>query len=94
MAQKIMLEIQRSIYNWEGSINKLLVDDKGLLVLCAMGLPPMPHSDDPVRAVYAALDLVENLASLGEQVSTSVGVSTGRAFCGVVGSKLRREYTV
>ncbi len=56
-----MLEIQRSVYRWEGSINKLLVDDKGLLVLCAMGLPPMPHADDPVRAVGAALHLVEYL---------------------------------
>ncbi len=56
-----MLEIQRVVYHWEGSINKILVDDKGLLVLCALGLPPMPHSDDPVRAVGTALDLVDNL---------------------------------
>ena len=90
----LMLEIQRSIYRWEGSINKLLVDDKGLLVLCAMGLPPMPHADDPVRAIHAALDLVENISGLGEGVYASVGVSTGQAFCGVIGSQTRREYTL
>lgn len=94
MGHQLMLEIQRSVYRWEGSINKLLVDDKGLLVLCAMGLPPMPHADDPVRAIHAAFDLVEHIHGLGEGVYASVGVSTGQAFCGVVGSTTRREYTL
>ncbi|EGD79547.1 hypothetical protein PTSG_10115 [Salpingoeca rosetta] len=97
-SQTLMLEIQRNVYTWEGSINKLMVDDKGLLVLCAMGLPPMPHFDDPVRAVEAAVDLRDNIALLSEKVGVpihaTIGVSTGRAFCGVVGSKLRREYTL
>ncbi len=73
-----MLEIQRVVYHWEGSINKILFDDKvsyislevykapltrlqGLLVLCALGLPPLPHADDPVRAIGTAIDLVENI---------------------------------
>ncbi len=61
VGQMLMLEIQRTVYLEEGSINKLLVDDKGLLVLCAWGLPPMHHTDDAVRAVAAALYLVDNL---------------------------------
>eukprot|EP00055_Hartaetosiga_balthica_P015029 m.86392 g.86392 ORF g.86392 m.86392 type:complete len:1302 (-) comp8758_c0_seq1:118-4023(-) len=97
-AQALMLEIQRNIYNWEGSINKLMVDDKGLLVLSATGLPPVPHFDDPYRAVSAALDLVKNLELLGDQlgqrVYPTIGVTTGRVFCGVVGSLVRREYTL
>lgn len=32
-----MLEVQRTVYSLEGSINKFLVDDKGLLVLCVFG---------------------------------------------------------
>ena len=32
-----MLLIQQTIYSWEGSINKFIVDDKGLLVLCVFG---------------------------------------------------------
>ncbi len=30
-------------------------------MLCALGLPPMHHVDDSVRATVAALDLVANI---------------------------------
>jgi hypothetical protein len=32
-----MLVVQQTVYSCEGSINKLLVDDKGLVVLCVFG---------------------------------------------------------
>ena len=59
-----------------------------------MGLPPMKHSDDPSRALGAALSLASNINSLGDGISARIGVATGRAFCGVIGSLQRREYTV
>jgi class 3 adenylate cyclase len=79
----------------KGSVNKVMVDDKGLLVLCALGLPPMRHGDDPFRAVRAAMDIPAAIAMVKGDAQVRVGVSTGRAFCGVVGhSELRREYSV
>ncbi|EDQ89284.1 uncharacterized protein MONBRDRAFT_8342 [Monosiga brevicollis MX1] len=89
LVQDMMLETQRSLYQSEGSINKVMVDDKGLSILCAMGLPPMPHADDPKRALVAALDLVENIEALGSFIRCRVGVTTGMAFCGVIGAKQR-----
>jgi class 3 adenylate cyclase len=50
--------------------------------------------DDPRRAVSAAVALVEALKLMGPHVHCAVGVTTGTAFCGVVGSRTRREYTV
>lgn len=94
LAQRFMLKIQESVYGCEGSINKILVDDKGLLCVCALGLPPMYHGDDPVRAVRCAGNLLKNFESLAEKPKAKIGVTTGRAFCGVVGSSMRREYTV
>ena len=44
-AQYIMRSVQESVYNTEGSVNKMLVDDKGVLVLCLWGLPPLSHYD-------------------------------------------------
>ncbi len=39
----------------DGTVNKLLVDDKGTLVVAAFGLPPHVHPDAPQRAIAAAL---------------------------------------
>ena len=38
----------------EGEVNKMLVDDKGTVLLCAFGLPPRSHPDDSLRAVRLA----------------------------------------
>ena len=35
--QQLMLAVQHAVYQWEGSINKFLVDDKGLVILCVFG---------------------------------------------------------
>ncbi len=42
--------MQRAVYAQEGSVNKFLVDDKGVLLLVVFGLPPLFHVDDPVRS--------------------------------------------
>jgi class 3 adenylate cyclase/tetratricopeptide (TPR) repeat protein len=91
-AQEVMTALQGALYRYEGSINKLSVDEKGTTLVAALGLPPLAHEDDPARGVQAALAVREALAALGRRVA--VGVTTGRAFCGTVGSRWRREYTM
>ena len=89
---EVLMTVQKSVYQYEGSINKFLMDDKGSTLIACFGLPPVSHDDDPTRAVLAALLLCEGLYDLG--LIASVGITTGDVFCGVVGSKTRREYTV
>ena len=91
-AQNIARLIQRSIYRYEGSINKINVDDKGITLVAALGLPPFAHEDDPARGVQAALMIRKELTAL--DVRSYVGVTTGRIFCGSVGNDSRREYTI
>ena len=50
-----MVAVQESVYEYEGSINKFLMDDKGSTLLAVYGLPPVGHADDPIRGVLAAL---------------------------------------
>ncbi len=75
-----------------GTVNKVAADEKGSFIIAAWGLPPDSHEDDPARAIRAAVEVRARLSDLGWRAS--IGVSTGRAFCGLVGSPKRCEYTV
>lgn len=91
-AQAVMHTLQTAVYRFEGSINKMSVDEKGISMVAAMGLPPLSHYDDPARGVGAALLIQKKLRELG--LRCAIGVTTGRAFCGEVGNARRREYTM
>jgi len=91
-AQQLMVALQRTVYRFEGSLNKMSVDDKGVSMLAGFGLPPVTHEDDAARAVGCAEALHECITELGW--SCSIGVATGRIFCGVYGNNQRREYTM
>lgn len=90
--QKAILMVQQNVYYFEGSLNKILIDDKGFLILAVFGLPPLYHRDDSCRAVGAAKSIME--CSKQSSTKFSIGVTTGTAFCGIVGSAARGEYTV
>lgn len=90
--QRIMTEMQQTLKEYEGTFNKFLVDDKGSTLVIGFGIPPETHEDDALRAVQAAMVLRDRLEGLG--VSSSIGICTGRVYCGVVGSNIRREYSV
>ena len=90
-AQRSFSVVQKAIVYWEGTVNKLMVDDKGVVVLALFGLPCLRHPDDAARGVLAALTIAMRFRE--ENLDCSIGIVTGRAFCGVVGSPLRREYT-
>jgi len=92
VAQELMSEIQRCCYAHEGTLNKYLVDDKGMLFLLVYGLPPMVHTDDATRAILACFDMTVVFKTLG--LVGRFGITTGRNYCGVVGSARRMEYTV
>ncbi|HSL42495.1 MAG TPA: adenylate/guanylate cyclase domain-containing protein [Anaerolineales bacterium] len=91
-AQAIARLIQRSVYRYEGSINKINVDDKGITIVAALGLPPFAHEDDPARGVQAALMIRKELTKLN--IRSYIGITTGRIFCGSIGNESRREYTI
>lgn len=91
LAQELMRVIQRTVYRFEGSVNKISQDDKGIMVDAAFGLPPLAHEDDPLRGIQAGMAIRDELKKLG--VHSSIGITTGRVFCGLVGNDVRRVYT-
>ena len=90
--QSIAAAALRIFDEYEGFLQSIVVDDKGIGLIGVFGVPPRSHEDDPVRALRAARDLADALSRSAYR--TGVGVATGRAFCGVVGNDIRREYSI
>lgn len=82
----------RRIVHAGGNVARVGAQRNGVAVLAAFGLPPDAHEDDADRALRTAMVLHEELLATG--IETSVGVTTGRVFCGPVGSGVRCEYTM
>jgi class 3 adenylate cyclase len=84
------------IYRYEGTIAKLVGDG-----LWAFFGAPVAHEDDPVRAVRAALDLLDAVREYAAEVRQRYGVelamraclNTGPVVIGPVGDDLKYEYT-
>jgi adenylate cyclase 10 len=95
--QKLLQSAFECIYpllvKYDGTLNKVFMFDKGCTFLCIFGLPHATHEDDPRRAIVAAQEIFISFQSL-QMMSYSIGVTTGVAFCGVVGHHDRHEYTV
>ncbi|KJP85281.1 hypothetical protein AK88_05092 [Plasmodium fragile] len=90
-AHGIMKLTQKAVFTMEGTINKFIYDDKGILILIMFGLPPLYHCDDSVRALLTCFRLIDALKSL--KLNGSIGISTGKIWCGIIGNKIRKEYT-
>ncbi len=90
--QEIMKTVQKCVYEYEGSINRFGVDDKGSIILSAFGLPPLIHNDDPERAIKASILILKELKLIG--YNAVMGIATGKVFCGTIGNEVRSEYTM
>ena len=84
--------LQEELDRTQGAVYQFLSDDKGTTLLAAYGLPGMAHEDDAVRGTAAALAIREGLTSVG--LRSSIGVATGRLFCGSYGNDTRRQYAI
>jgi adenylate cyclase len=90
--QPCILSVQRVASRLEGAIFAVSMDDKGICVLLVFGAPPLAHEEDPLRAVEASLAIHEELKRVS--IGASIGIGSGRLFCGDYGGRSRREYVV
>ena len=88
--QRVVTTVQQEVYRLTGSLNKLLMDDKGSILLCFWGASPYANTDDPSRAITTAFNLRKSLAKI-EDTQCSIGICTGDIYLGVVGSKGKRN---
>ena len=81
----------------DGSVNKFLGD--GLMAIFGLGAENVAHADDALRAARAMLrglaDLNGELRAAGDiPLQIGIGLNTGRAIVGSIGSPERMEFTV
>ena len=61
-------------------------------MLICFGPPPSAHIDNPERSVRLAFEIHHLLKQSGFE--NSAGVSSGMAYCGILGNDILRQYTV
>ena len=81
------------VEGYGGSVDKHIGDN----VMAVFGAP-VAHDDDPLRAVRAALDIHQRMATLsddlGYRLQVHVGIANGQVVASGTGSDAHREYTV
>ncbi len=85
--------VQQTLARYEGALIQLTTGDKGSYLYAAFGAP-VAHSDDPARAVTAALQLIDPPARLGYRPRVQIGIARGRMRVGPYGSRSRQSYGV
>ena len=77
---------QATVQQQEGFLIQLTIGDKGSYAYASFGAP-LAHDDDSLRAVAAALELVQPPAELGFIVDSQIGISRGRIWAGECGAR-------
>lgn len=65
-----------------------------MMFLNIFGLRGFQHENDSEIALRCAHELHETLKTWSEVLKISIGVTTGKSYCGCTGHTLRREYSV
>lgn len=82
----------KTIVKYEGVVDKFIGD----AVMALFGVPSS-HEDDPVRAVKAAMEMIELTTSIGKKhgvnLSLSAGINMGSVLFGGIGGDLELDYT-
>jgi adenylate cyclase len=85
------------IFKYEGTLDKFIGD----AIMAVFGAP-IAHSDDPERAVRAAIEMRQRLREFNDErrragkpaIETGIGICNGEVVSGTIGSDERLEYTV
>ncbi len=86
--QHYFFDIFLIIWRYDGYLRQIEMGDKGSKYIVLFGAP-VAHENDAERALRCALE-VQNLAN----IPTAIGMTTGFAYCGLIGSATRQEYAI
>jgi class 3 adenylate cyclase len=88
--QPFFLLLQEILSKSGGFLRQFLIDDKGCVAIAMWGVPSYTHNNDCSRGLFCAWNMNSRVAELNHRCS--IGLTTGHAYCGIVGSNFRRDY--
>ncbi|XP_049548290.1 adenylate cyclase type 10-like [Anopheles darlingi] len=91
--KSIFASVCQIVEGYEGIVNKLSLFDKDVMFLIIFGLRGLKHEMDSQIALHCAGEIQQCYSRHPSILSASIGVTTGMAYCGVVGHTVRREYS-
>ena len=80
------------VIKYEGLLYQIWMDDKATNMLICFGPYPTAHDDNPERSVQLAFEISALLKE--NSYENSIGISTGMAYCGILGNDVLRQHTV
>lgn len=80
------------VQKYDGLLNQVWMDEKESNMLIYFGPPPSAHIDNPERSVRLGFEIHHLLKKSG--IENSVGISSGMAYCGILGNNSLRHYTM
>ena len=90
--QICMKIVTKTLTEKSGQIRQFIHDDKGTVCIGTIGLRGSTTENNSAAAVVAAKSIILQLQLAG--MDASIGIASGLAFCGLVGSSVRHEYAV
>ena len=93
LLQTCYSSITSTLHKHHGQIRQFILDDKGSVCIGTFGLKGSNSKNAAESAITASDTIINSLIS-DSQINASIGITSGKAFCGLVGSKDRFEYSV
>lgn len=90
--QRSVSAVQAAVARFEGVVNQIVADEKGLAVVAGFGVARSVHEDAAIRAVRASFAVRDDLRECG--VEARIGVASGLSFTGWRGGESRRELAI
>jgi class 3 adenylate cyclase len=90
--QSCISVLGNAIYSCGGQMRQFMVDDKGTVCIATFGLRGAVMEDNAASAIETGLKIIQGLQRI--DIISSIGITTGKAYCGQVGSPLRHEFAV
>ena len=87
---EFFINMQKCLFDCGGMLRQFLIDDKGCVLIGLWGVPTASHAANCSKAIRCAVMMQNVSKDLGYK--TSIGVTTGSVYCGIVGTEYRRDY--